>query len=393
MTSQPAAEDSLWGAGWADLRRQWLIDPSVVFLNHGSFGACPTPVLERQSALRREMERQPVEFLWRRLSDLSAEARRVTAAFLRAGASTTAFVPNATTGVATVLAGLPVGPGDRIVLTDHAYPAVIKAVRKLCARTGAQADVRSIHLPLPDPEEVTAILTAGLDERVRLVVVEHVTSPTAAVLPVERVVAECRIAGVPVLVDAAHGPGMVPIDVGALRPDFWTGNFHKWVCAPKGAAVLWVAPGHQSAIRPLVPSHGYGGSFLDEFDWTGTHDPTPYLCIPEALSFFDRLGWERVRAHNHELVLYGRDVVAAAVGTGPMAADRAIGAMAVVRLPPGVAVTEQQARALQAKLYEAARIEVPITAWNGIGLLRLSAQIYNHPSEYDLLAGVLKTLI
>jgi isopenicillin-N epimerase len=393
MTSRPQTGDPLWGEGWAELRGQWLIDPSVVFLNHGSFGACPKPVLERQAALREEMERQPVEFLWRRLSDLIAEARRVIAAFIRAGASTTAFVPNATTGVATVLAALSVGPGDRIVLSEHAYPAVIKAVRKLCARSGAQADVRPIPLPLPDPQEVAAILTDRLDERVRLVVVEHVTSPTAAILPVELVVAECRHAGVPVMVDAAHGPGMVPIDVGSLRPDFWTGNLHKWVCAPKGAAALWVAPPHQDAVRPLVPSHGYGGSFLEEFDWTGTHDPTPYLCIPEALSFFDRLGWERVRAHNHELVLYGRDVVGTALGTKPMAADQAIGSMAVVRLPSGVAGTEQHARALQAKLYQSARIEVPITAWNGIGLVRLSAQVYNRPSEYELLARVLKSLI
>jgi isopenicillin-N epimerase len=393
MTSRAEIDDPLWGEGWAELRGQWLIDPSVVFLNHGSFGACPKPVLERQSALRQEMERQPVEFLWRRLRDLIAEARRVTAAFLRAEGPGTAFVPNATTGVATVLAALPVGPGDRIVLSDHAYPAVIKAVRKLCARSRAQADVRPIPLPLPDPREVAAILTGGLDERVRLVIVEHVTSPTAAILPVDLVVAECSSAGVPVLVDAAHGPGMVPIDVGSLRPDFWTGNFHKWVCAPKGAAVLWVAPPHQDAVRPLVPSHGYGGSFLEEFDWTGTQDPTPCLCIPEALSFFDRLGWERVRAHNHELVLYGREVVGAAMGTEPMAAEGAIGSMAVVRLPSGVADTEPRARALQAKLYESARIEVPITAWNGIGLVRLSAQVYNRPSEYELLARALESLI
>ena len=387
------AGNPLWGEDWPAVRSAWVLDPSVTFLNHGSFGACPRPVLDRQAALRGEMESQPVDFLWRRLKGLQQEARGRVAAFLNADPDGLAFVPNATTGTATVLHWLDLRAGDQILLTDHAYPAVLKAVRRACDRSGAEMVVVPIPLPLPAGESIADTFSAALSERTRLAIVDHVTSPTAAILPVERIVADCRRSGAHVLVDAAHGPGMLPMDLGSLRPDFWTGNFHKWVCAPKGAAALYVGPEHRGRIRPLVASHGYPGTLTDEFDWTGTHDPTPYLSIPAALDFCDELGWDRIRRHNHRLAAIGRQVVAEAVGPPRMVPEDAFGSMSVVALPAGVATTEDEAERTQARLYTQHRIEVPFTAWNGTGLVRLSAQVYNAPSDYARLAEALPQVL
>jgi isopenicillin-N epimerase len=240
---------------------------------------------------------------------------------------------------------------------------------------------------------VAGIILAGLGPRTKLVILEHVTSPTAATFPVAAVVEGCRENGVPILVDAAHVPGMVEVDLEALRPDFWTGNFHKWACAPKGSAVLYVSEPWRARIHPLVTSHGYGGSFHEEFDWTGTADPTPYLTIPAALDFMASLGWDRVRSHNHALAGYGRTILAAALGTEPQVPEDAFGSMAVVALPPGSGASREDAMAIQARLYEAARVEVPMTCWNDRGYVRLSAQAYNAPSEFERLASALPMAI
>jgi len=226
-----------------------------------------------------------------------------------------------------------------------------------------------------------------------LVIVDHVTSPTGAIFPVEAILGGCRSRGVLVLVDAAHVPGMLEVDLGALAPDFWTGNFHKWVCAPKGAAALYVGPNHRDRARPLVTSHGYGGSFRAEFDWTGTADPTPYLSIPAALDFMGSLGWERVRRHNHALVERGRAALAAALGTERQVPEGSSGSMAIVALPEGVGSSKEEAQAIQAALYEAERIEVPFGTWYDHCYVRLSAQAYNAPAEYERLAGVLPAML
>jgi isopenicillin-N epimerase len=389
----PGTANPLWGDDWPAVRDLWLLDPEITFLNHGSFGATPRPVLDRQMALRTEMERRPVEFLWRRLPDLLREARGAVAAFLMADPEGLAFVPNATTAVATVLAQAGLEPGDEVLLTDHAYPAVLKAARRECARTGAELVLASVPLPLPPPGEITRIVAGALTGRTKLAIVEHVTSATAAIFPIAEIVAACRARGVPALVDAAHGPGMLPIDLAALAPDYWTGNLHKWVCAPKGAAVLFVAPEHRPLVGPLVASHGYGGTFHEQFDWTGTADPTAFLSVPAALELFRGLGWERVRRHNHELAAYGRRVVAAAVRTEPPVPEAAFGSMALIALPAGAATTEEEAAALQGRLYREDRIEVPLGMWDGRAFVRISAQAYNCRADVERLASALPRLL
>jgi isopenicillin-N epimerase len=346
-------------------------------------------VLEAQAELRDQMERQPVEFLWRRLPALIAQARDVVAEFLHADPAGLAFVPNATAGVETVLAGIDLEPGDEVLITDHAYPAIRNSAHRTCIAGGATLVVRRVPMPLPSSPDVAGLILAGVTPRTKLVVIDHVTSPTAAILPVGPIVEACRAGGVPVLVDAAHVPGMLEVDLEALAPDFWTGNFHKWACAPKGAAVLFVSAERRPRVHPLVTSHGYGGSFHDEFDWTGTADPTPYLTIPAALDFMAALGWDRVRSHNHSLAAHGRTVLGKALGTDPQVPGDAFGSMAIVALPDGYGATREEALAIQARLYESDRIEVPVACWNDRGYVRLSAQAYNAPTEYERLARAL----
>lgn len=386
-------ENPFWGDDWDEARAHWALDPTVTFLNHGSFGACPRPVLAAQAAWRARMEAQPVEFLGRRLTGMLDEARAAAGAFLRADPEGLAFVRNATAAVNSVLRALSLGPGDRVVVSDHAYPAVLNAARTICEHAGAECVVVPIPLPLPAPGEIVDAFAGALTGSTRLAIVDHVTSPTAAIFPVLEVVAACRARGVPVLVDAAHAPGMLEVDVGALGAEYWTGNFHKWVCAPKGAAALWVAPEHRARVRPLAVSHEILRTFHERFDWTGTDDPTPWLSVPDAIAFMGSLGWERVRAHNRALTAHGRALVADAVGTPRLVPADAAGSMAIVALPDGIATTHDDALALQARLYERARIEVPFVAWEGRGLVRISAQVYNAPADYERLAEALPGIV
>lgn len=375
------------------LRRLWALERDVAFLNHGSFGACPIPILEEQARLRLEMERNPVAFLARRLPALLEWARHRAAEFLGADPDSLAFVPNATTGVVTALANLDLRRGDRILLTDHAYPAVTNAAARVAERARASVDVVTIPVPLPDDADVLDRIAGAIGPRTRALVVEHVTSPTAVVLPVAAVLREARARGVFTIVDGAHAPGMLDVDLASLPVDAWTGNMHKWVCAPKGAAVLAVAREHRDAFRPLVTSLGAGGGFRAELDWTGTHDPTPFLCVPAAIELLGSLGWSAVRCRNHGLVLRGREVIAEATGTESLADDARVGSMAAVRLPAGTASSAAEALALQARLFDEDRIEVPVIWWNDVALVRVSAHIYNELAEYRRLADALTRLI
>jgi isopenicillin-N epimerase len=350
-------------------------------------------VLRDQDRWREEMERQPVEFLWRRLPALLAEAREAVGALLRADPAGLVFVRNATTGVSTVLAGIGLAPGDRVVMIDHAYPAVLNAAHRACQAAGAELDEVHVPLPLPDPSEIVERVAAALGPNTRLAVVDHVTSPTAAVLPIEEVVDACHEQGIPILVDGAHAPGMVAVDIAALGADFWTGNLHKWVCAPKGSAALFVSPRFRDRILPLVTSHDIEGPYHQRFDWLGTDDPTPWLATPAAIEFMSGLGWDRLRRHNHELALLGQRLLSDALGTDPPVPPAATGSMALVALPRGHGTTKDEALAIQARLYREHRIEVPFVAWGGRGYVRLSAQVYNHPTEYRRLSEALPGLV
>ncbi len=378
---------------------RWPLDPAVAYLNHGSFGACPVAVLDRQAALRAELEREPVDFLWRTLPARLAEARGTLGDFLRASPDNLAFVPNATAGVNAVLRSLELRPGDELLTTSHVYPACRKAMEFVAARTGARVVVASVPFPVAGEDDVVAAVLDAVTSRTRLALLDHVTSPTAVVFPVERLVARLRERGVETLVDGAHAPGMVPVDLDGLGAAFYTGNAHKWLCAPKGAAFLHVRRDLHASIHPTTISHGYsaaeaGARFRAEFDWTGTCDPTPWLSIPAAITCLGTLlpgGWPEVMSRNHALALDARVILCTALGVPAPAPGSMIGSMASVPLPvpaPGSSAARLSHEGLM-DWFRARGVETWLYPWPCAGgkLIRVSAQLYNTREQYQNLAA------
>lgn len=385
----------------------WTLDPSVTFLNHGSYGATPEAVLASQRAWRDRLEAEPVRFMERILPMALADARDRIGAFLGADPAGLAFVSNATTGVNTVLHALRFEPGDELLTTDHEYNATLNTLRAVARRDGASVVVARIPVPIADATQALDAILDAVTPRTRLALVSHITSPTALVLPIAGIVAGLKERGIDTLVDAAHAPGMVPVDVDALGAAYWTGNGHKWLCGPKGSAMLWVRADRRDRIRPLVVSHGANEPlagrerFRLEFDWTGTGDPTPALALADAIDWMAALdpgGWLAVMAANHALAIAGRDLVAAAMGIAPLAPDSMTGSMAALPLP-GPA-DDDAATALQRTLVDEDAVQVPITPWPAraartpgagpaIRVVRLSAQRYNESADYARLAAVL----
>ena len=380
----------------------WALDPTVTFLNHGSFGACPRAVLELQGRLRAELEAQPVRFLIRELEGRLDEARAALAAFVGADPDDLAFVPNATAGVNTVLRSLSLQPGDELVTTDHTYGACRNALEALAARTGARVVVVAVPFPLADPGEFVERVIAAVGPGTRLALLDHVTSPTGLVLPLQRMVTELAARGVDALVDGAHGPGMVPVDLTAIGAAYYTANCHKWICAPKGSAFLHVRRDRQAGVRPLSISHGASDPRTDrsrfrlEFDWTGTQDPTAYLCVPEALRVVGGAlpgGWPAVMERNRALALRARARMLAALGGTAPAPDSMIGSLAAVPLPRLAVPAPRRRDPLHVALGDRG-IEVPVTSWPGGSgrALRISAQLYNTDDDFERLGAALEEI-
>ena len=389
------------------LSDHWTLDPEVVFLNHGSFGACPKVVLEAQQQWRRRMEAEPVRFFVRELEAELDAARRELADFVGADPGGMAWVTNATTGVNTVLGSFPLEVGDEVVTTDHEYNACRNALDVAAQRTRASVVVASIPLPVTSPDTVVETILEKITARTRLVLVDHVTSPTGLVLPLERLVTELESRGVAVLVDGAHAPGMLDLDLKGLGPSFYTGNCHKWLCAPKGAAFLSVREDWVERMRPLVISHGanaWAGErsrFRLEFDWTGTRDPSPFLTVPMALHTMESLlegGWPEIRRRNKALALEGRRILCEALRIDSPCPDSMIGSLASLPLPDGIADPPRSPLdidPLQDELLGQYGIEVPVIPWPAPPrrLLRFSAQLYNTVEQYCYLAAALGSLL
>jgi isopenicillin-N epimerase len=379
-----------WTTGSEALRAEWGLDPAVDYLNHGSFGATPRSVLAVQTALREEMERGPVQFLARELPARLDAVRARLAAFLDADASGLVLVPNATHGVQGALDAIAWQPGDEVVHCDHGYGAVKQALCRLNHRYDVRQVQAIVPFPIERPEQVVEAFAAAIGPRTKLVIVDHITSATALVLPAAELVALCRARGVPVLVDGAHAPGLLPLSIAQLDPDFYTGNLHKWVCAPKGAAVLWVHPSWRERAHPAVTSHGYGLGPAAEFEWTGTFDPTAWLAVPAAIDKLEGFGLAAMRASNHGLAQEGRERLAHALGTRLPHPDNPAwyGPMAAVQVPWA---RGEDGPALTARLHAEHRIEVPFTRYDSRCFVRISAQLYNHAGQYQRLADILRT--
>ena len=380
----------------------WSLDPNVTFLNHGSFGACPTEVLRHQAALRAEMEAEPVRFLSRELDDRLDSARAALAAFVGAEADDLAFVTNATSGVNAVLRALTFAAGDELLTTDHAYTACRNALEFVARRMDARVVVATIPFPVTTPDAVVDTVMACVTPRTRLALLDHVTSPTALVLPIERLIAELSGRGVDVLVDGAHAPGMVPLDLRSLGATYYSGNCHKWLCAPKGSAFLWVRRDRHADVRPLTISHGASARrpgrerFRLEFDWTGTSDPTGWLTVPKAIEYVGGLlpgGWPAVMARNRGLAREARRRLGDVAGTPPPCPESMIGSLASIVLPDGPTadVYWRNPDPLQGRLFDRWNIEVPVMSWPSAPrrLIRVSAQLYNERAHYARLADAL----
>lgn len=382
----------------------WGLDPGVVFLNHGSFGACPREVLAAQRDWQDRTEREPVLFLHREIEPLLDAARAELAALLACDADDLAFVPNASTGVSTVLASLPWRAGDEILVTSHGYNSCRNAAQLAVERHGARLCTADLPFPITGPDEVVERVLAAVTPRTKLCMIDHVTSPTGLVLPVERLVPALAERGIDTLVDGAHGPGMLPLRLDALGAAYYTGNCHKWLCTPKGCAFLHVRRDRQAGIRPLTISHGANSPRTDrsrfrlEFDFTGTADYTPFLTLPAALRFFAKVGGlDQVRAHNHELTRIGRDLLCQRLGVAPPAPATMLGSLAAVPLPPTAAppVGPLGLDPLQIQLFEQHRIEVPVFRWSRppLRLVRIACQIYNSEAQVRYLADQLAKLL
>ncbi|HEY3255658.1 MAG TPA: aminotransferase class V-fold PLP-dependent enzyme [Polyangiaceae bacterium] len=379
--------------------QHFSLDPNVIYLNHGAFGACPLFVQAKQLELRERLEKNPVHFFTRELERLLDDTRAVLGPFLGARPENLAFVPNATAGVNTVLCALDLEPGSEIVINDHTYPACRNAVQYWAARRSHQVRVAKLPFPLASGEELSQAILAQVNARTRLVLLDHVTSPSGLIMPIEHLVRALHERGIDCLVDGAHGPGMLPLSLERLGAAYYTGNLHKWGCAPKGAAFLWVRADRQASIHPLVISHGWAAPrsdrprFLLEFDWPGTLDASAILSIPAALSFLGGLfegGFPALYAHNHVLALTGRDTLCTALGTSPPCPDALLGSLAVALFPevtPKIPSPEALYNALVAR-----GIEVPIVPLPGYpsGFVRIAAQVYNSASEFVALAEALR---
>jgi isopenicillin-N epimerase len=377
----------------------WPLDRKVILLNHGSFGACPAELLRFQAELRAEMEAEPVRFLSRELDDRLAAARQALGTFVGADPDDLAFASNATSGVNAVLRSLPFSPGDELLTTNHAYNACRNALEFVAGRSGARVVVADVPFPVGSPDVIIESVIARTTSRTRVALLDHVTSPTGLILPIERLIGELAARGVEVLVDGAHAPGMVPLDLGALGATYYSGNCHKWLCAPKGAAFLWVRRDRQRDVRPLTISHGANATragqsrFRLEFDWTGTTDPTGWLTVPKAIEYVGSLlpgGWPAVMASNHGLALEARRLLCVAAGTPPPCPDDMIGSLASVVLPDGPTtdIGWRRPDPLQRRLLEGWGIEVPVMSWPAAPcrLIRVSAELYNHRRDYARLA-------
>ena len=385
------------GAAARDLRPLFLLDPGVTFLNHASFGACPRPVLEVYQAWQRELERQPVEFVARRSHGLLAEARGRLAAYVGCGTDDLVYVPNATHGVNVVANALvvtrlrPLSAGDEVLTTDHEYGACARAWRLACARSGAAYVPVRLPAPLQSHEEVVERVWSAVTPRTRVLFWSHVTSPTGLVFPVAELCRRARHAGILTVVDGAHGPGQVPVDVTELGADFYAGNCHKWLCAPKGAGFLYARPEVQRLVEPLVVSWGTrpefpGPSrFVDDLEFTGTRDVAAWLAVPAAIDFQAHYGWPAVRARCHALVQQARRTLVERYGMAAVHPDDPdwYAQMEAVTLPACDPL------ALHAALTERHRVEVPCYWWRRRPLLRVAVQGYNDARDLDALFAAL----
>mgnify|MGYP001159890568 FL=1 len=388
--------------GRGDLARHWILDSETCFLNHGSFGATPVSVLEEQSRLRNLIESDPVRFFERDYIPLMKGAVGKLSEFINADPEGLVFVKNTTEGVNTVLRSLNLKPGDEIIVTNHSYQACWNAVDFVTERSDAKTVVVDIPFRVKNEGEVVDLIMDKITGKTVLAMIDTVTSATGLRMPFEKLVRDIQGVGVDVLLDAAHGPGIVPLDLIAMDAAYCTGNCHKWICTPKGSAFLHIREDRKSLVRPLSISHGHSFEGTDqekfeyEFGWPGTQDPTAWLCIPHAIEFLGSLldgGWQEIMDHNRALAIQGRRILCRALGTSPPVPDSMVSSIAAVEMPGegDVGPMSLEGDPYHNFLLDEFGIQVPVFPWrhHNKRYIRISAQLYNHVEEYEFLADCL----
>ncbi len=374
------------------MREFFLLNPDIIFLNHGSFGACPKPVFEEYQRWQLELERQPVEFLGRRFNDLMRAAREALGTFVGAEADDVTYVTNATVGLNIVARSLKLRPGDEVLTTDHEYGALDRTWRFLCTKQGAQYIRQPVSVPIRSAEEVIETIWSGVTDRTRVLFISHITSPTAITLPIKPLIDRARKAGIISIVDGAHAPGQIDLNLRELGADFYSGNLHKWLLAPKGAAFLYARREMQPFVEPLVVSWEWQAEkpgpskFIDEQEWQGTRDIAAYLSVPAAIQFQRDHDWPQVRRNCRELVRYAREQASALTGLPPLTPDEAqwFTQMSALPLPPC------DLDVLKRRLYDEFKIEIPVISWNERHFVRISIQGYNTRADVDALIQALR---
>ena len=369
-------------------RADFLIRDDVVFFNHGSFGACPRTVFERYQAWQLELEQQPIEFLLRRRLQLMANARAVIAEYLNVATDEIVFVINATSGLNVALRSLRLLPGDEILTTSHEYGAVNRLLEYVAAKSGACIKYHQVTLPYESDATFADAFFADVSAKTKAIVISHITSPTSLIFPVELICRPARELGILTIIDGAHAPGQLPVDLSAIGADMYSGNFHKWLCAPKGSAFLHVRSEHHDIIDPLVISHGWyaGSDFVERNEWGGTRDIAPFLTVPAAIEYQREHNWDTVRARCHQFAATAQAQLCDHYGLPPFSCDQ-FAQMVTIPLPDCDVV------AVKERLYEEYRIEVPVVKFIGQCGIRISVQAYNTPDEIAQLIEALKAIV
>lgn len=380
------------------LKDLFLLDPQVVYLNHGSFGACPRPVFETYQAWQRKLEQQPVQFLGVEFNRYLRESRQALAEYLHAFVEDLVYVPNATHGVNIIARCLDLQPGDEILATDQEYGACDLTWKFICQEKGAAYRRQPITFPVTSEEQVVDQIWQGTTPRTRAIFLSHITSPTALTLPVGQICERARAAGILTVIDGAHAPGQIELDLPALQADFYTGNCHKWMMSPKGAGFLYARPEVQQSIKPLIVSWGYESNFnpphesafIDFLQWSGTRDPSAALSVPAAIAFMREYHWEDVRIKCHQLLHDALERICDLTGLSPLYPldSNFYHQMGTFPIPK-----MRDMKGLKNKLYEEYNIEIPCIDWNGQHYIRLSIQGYNSQADIDLLVHALEKLI
>jgi isopenicillin-N epimerase len=371
----------------------WLLDPTITYLNHGSFGARSREVYEAQQRYTLEFEQSPVDFLDRQ-RDRIHDARKIVAAFIGASHEGFGFVENATTGIGCVIQSLSLQEGDEILTTNHVYNGVRQLLSHYCV--GKNLHYREIDIPLPITSDAVILqrIENAFTKKTKLLVIDHVASESAIVFPVDEIVDLCRKKGICILIDGAHAPGMIDLHIDALAPDWYVGNLHKWVCAPLGAAFVWTNEPFRTSTHPMTVSHWLHQGYTDEFDWQGTRDVSPWLSAVDAICVGEKIGWDSIRKHNHQLVTWMHETLVTSFGVQPLSPldGSMLGSMATVLLPSCGPQTLDDCIALRNQLYVKNAVEIHIFEFQGKGMLRVSAQLYSRAEDIDRLLGAFRSL-